>query len=186
MSDKKRAKSNYLVWLDLEMTGLDPEQHVIIEMATIITDNQLHWVENGPDLAIQYDAKRIEMEAWSKETHKKSGLIDRIAREGVPLKEAEEQTLAFVKRYCGAKETPLCGNSIGHDRRFLTKYMPTLHDHFHYRSIDVSSVKELVQRWFPNGPTLQKKQGAHRAMDDIRESVAEIQFYKERYFLSNP
>jgi oligoribonuclease len=159
---------------------------VIVEIATIVTDNQLNWVEDGPDLAVQYDSTLVEMEAWSKETHKKSGLTDRIEKEGVPLKEAEERTLAFVKRYCKMKETPLCGNSIGHDRRFLSKYMPELHDYFHYRSIDVSSVKELTQRWFPGGPSLPKKQGAHRAMDDIRESVAEIRFYKERYFIPNP
>jgi len=176
-------RGRYFVWLDLEMTGLDPEQHTIIEIATIVTDDQINVVAAGPDLAIAQSAEALRtMEAWSKKTHQKSGLIDRVRQDGVSLKEAEDQTLLFVRRYCGEKQSPLCGNSIGHDRRFLLKYMPTLHDHFHYRSIDVSTIKELVQRWYPQSAPPLKKKAAHRAMDDIQESISELLFYRATYF----
>ena len=169
------------------MTGLDPERHAIIEIATIITDDQINVVARGPDLAITQSAEVMRaMEAWSKKTHRKSGLIDRVRHDGVSLKEAEGQTLAFVRRYCGEKQSPLCGNSIGHDRRFLVKYMPALHDHFHYRNIDVSTIKELVQRWYPRGPSPLKKKAAHRAMDDIQESISELLFYRATYFKPSP
>jgi len=176
-------RGKYFVWLDLEMTGLDPERYTIIEIATIITDDQINVVATGPDLAIAQSTEALRtMEAWSKKTHQKSGLIDRVRGEGVPLKEAEEQTLEFVRRYCSEKQSPLCGNSIWHDRRFLIKYMPTLHNHFHYRNIDVSTIKELVQRWYPQGASPLKKKAAHRAMDDIQESISELLFYRATYF----
>jgi len=176
-------RGKYFVWLDLEMTGLDPERHAIIEIATVITDGQINIVAAGPDLAIAQSVEALRaMEAWSKRTHKKSGLLDRVQKEGLSLKEAEEQTLAFVRRYCGRKQSPLCGNSIGHDRRFLIKYMPTLHDYFHYRNIDVSTIKELVQRWYPKNSLPPKKKAVHRAMDDIQESISELLLYRVNYF----
>ena len=178
-----RGLGKYCVWLDLEMTGLNPERHAIIEIATVITDDQINIVAAGPDLAIAQSAETLRtMEAWSKKTHQKSGLLDRVREAGVPLEEAEEQTLAFVRHYCAEKEAPLCGNSIWHDRRFLVRYMPRLHDYFHYRNIDVSSIKELVQRWYPKGPPPLKKKAAHRAMDDIQESISELLFYRATYF----
>ncbi len=177
-----RDRGKYFVWLDLEMTGLDPEHHTIIEIATIITDDQINIVATGPDLAIAQSTEALRtMEAWSKKTHQKSGLLDRVREEGISMNEAEDQTLLFVRRYCGEKQSPLCGNSIGHDRRFLLKYMPTLHDYFHYRNIDVSTIKELVRGWYPQNPSPQKK-AAHRAMDDIQESISELLLYRATYF----
>jgi len=183
MSSPVRNRREHFVWLDLEMSGLDPESYSIVEIATIITDDQVNVVAVGPDLAIAQSQEALfAMEAWSKKTHRKSGLLDRIQSEGVSLKEAEAQTLAFVRTYCAEKQSPLCGNSIGHDRRFLLKYMPTLHNHFHYRNIDVSTIKELVQCWYPNAPSPLKKKSSHRAMDDIQESISELLFYRTTYF----
>lgn len=178
-----RSEMN-LVWLDLEMTGLDPDRCTIVEIATVITDSQLNIQAEGPALAIHHDSKSLStMEKWSRDTHKKSGLLRRVEESNITTRQAEEQTLDFIRQYCPEKTSPLCGNSIGHDRRFLERYMPTLFAYFHYRNIDVSTVKELVRRWYPNGLSAPMKKGNHLALDDIRESINELKFYREYYFV---
>jgi oligoribonuclease len=173
-----------LVWLDLEMTGLDPDQCSIVEIATVITDSQLNILAEGPAIAIHHDAKALsKMEKWSRDTHKKSGLLRRVEASFTTTREAEEQTLEFIRQYCPEKMSPLCGNSIGHDRRFLERYMPTLFAYLHYRNIDVSTLKELVRRWYQNGPSAPMKKGTHLALDDIRESINELKFYRDYYFV---
>ncbi len=174
----------HLVWLDLEMTGLNPNQYTIVEIATIITDSHLNIIEEGPVIAIHQDKGTLDkMEKWSRDTHTKSGLFQRIEESSTSMREAEEQTLTFVRRYCPKNRSPLCGNSIGHDRRFLERYMPTLFDYLHYRNIDVSTIKELVKRWYTKGPSAPAKAGKHLALDDIRESILELRFYRDNYFL---
>jgi oligoribonuclease len=175
-----------LVWMDLEMTGLEPAKHVIVEIATLVTDDELNVVAEGPDLVIhQPEDKLALMEPIVVEMHTKSGLLDAIRASTVSLDDAGAQTLDFIKQWVPeARKVPLCGNSIGMDRRFLDAYLPDIENWLHYRSIDVSSVKELVRRWYPgltNGRPY--KVGTHRALDDIRESVAELRFYRERVFL---
>ena len=172
-----------LVWVDLEMTGLDPEQDVIIEMATIITNADLEIVEEGPVFAIaQPQAKLDAMDEWNQTHHGASGLIERVQKEGVAEREAEAVTLAFLERHVEAGKAPLCGNTIGQDRRFLSRYMPTLEAHLHYRNIDVSSIKELARRWRPELLTGFTKQNQHTALADIRESIAELRYYREHFF----
>ena len=174
----------HLVWLDLEMTGLNPNEHTIVEIATIITDSHLNILEEGPVLAIHQDKTTLDnMEKWSRNTHTKSGLFKRIEESNISMEEAEVQTLQFVRRYCSEKKAPLCGNSIGHDRRFLERYMPTFFDYLHYRNIDVSTIKELVKRWYLKGPPAPTKAGSHLALNDIRESITELQFYRDQYFV---
>ena len=174
----------HLVWIDCEMTGLDPTHDTLLEIATIITDYDLQIVDRGPVLAIrQSDARLAGMDAWNRRTHKKSGLIDRVREEGVTLAEAERQTLAFVKRYCYARTAPLCGNSIGQDKRFLVKYMPTLHDFLHYKVVDVSSIKLLVAEWYGGRYESPEKKELHRALDDIEESIAELDYYRHHVFV---
>jgi oligoribonuclease len=181
---KSRRRDDCLVWIDCEMTGLDPERHVIIEIATLITDNDLNIVAEGPVLAIrQKESALRRMDDWCVRTHTASGLVERVRMEGVSAAEAERRTLAFVRRYCRIRTAPLCGNSIGQDRRFLVKYMPRLHEFFNYRSIDVSTVKLLVQRWYPGRYKAPPKQELHLALSDIRESIAELRFYREKVFI---
>ena len=168
------------------MTGLDPAKNVIVEIATLITDDELNVVAEGPDLVVHQpeDALAI-MEPIVVEMHTKSGLLDAIRTSTVTLDDAGAQTLAFIKQWVPeARKVPLCGNSIGMDRRFLDAHLPDIENWLHYRSIDVSSVKELVRRWYP-GLTSGRpyKVGTHRALDDIRESVAELRFYRERVFV---
>lgn len=173
-----------LVWLDLEMTGLEPDRCTIVEIATIITDSQLNILAEGPAIAIHQDQQALNtMEKWSRDTHTRSGLLKRVEASKISVREAEEQTLDFIRHYCPEKSSPLCGNSIGHDRRFLERYMPTMFAYFHYRNIDVSTIKELVRRWYPNGPQAPMKKGNHLALDDIRESINEMKFYREYYFV---
>ncbi len=172
--------------MDLEMTGLEPSKHVIVEIATIVTDDELNVVAEGPDLVVyQPEDKLALMEPIVVEMHTKSGLLDAIRASTVTLEDAGAQTLEFIKQWVPeARKVPLCGNSIGMDRRFLDAYLPDIENWLHYRSIDVSSVKELVRRWYPgltNGRPY--KVGTHRALDDIRESVAELRFYREKVFL---
>ena len=175
--------SKNLVWIDMEMTGLDPEKYTILEIATVITDSSLNPVAEGPCLAIHQDDDVLKnMEPWSIEHHGSSGLTQRVRESKISIKEAEDQTLAFIKRYCPEKITPLCGSSIHQDRRFLVKYMPQIHQYLHYRMIDVSAVKELVSRWYPFGPRPPAKAKNHLAMGDIQESIAELRFYREHYF----
>lgn len=177
--------SENLVWIDLEMTGLDPGQETIIEIATIITDSRLNIIAEGPNLAIHQDDDILEsMDEWNTTHHGESGLVDRVRASDIDMDAAEQQTLTFIKDFVGPNSAPLCGNSIHQDRRFLRKYMPHLQNYLHYRNIDVSSFKEVVTRWY--GPDLQppRKQNTHQAMDDIRESIEELRYYKEHIFIS--
>ncbi|HEX8616273.1 MAG TPA: oligoribonuclease [Thermoanaerobaculia bacterium] len=184
MPTKKSKK--HLVWIDCEMTGLDPATDCLLEIATIITDYDLNIVARGPVLAIrQSEATLAGMDAWNKRTHKKSGLLDRVRSEGVSVEEAEEETLKFVKRYCYAQMAPLCGNSIGQDKRFLAKYMPTFHEFLHYKVVDVSSIKVLVSEWYGGKYTSPKKKELHRALDDIEESIAELDYYRKNVFVKS-
>jgi len=176
---KVRRSRDYMVWVDCEMTGLDPGRHVILEIATIITDFDLDIVARGPELAIRASAARMKaMDPWPRKTHTASGLLERVALEGVTLAEAEMQTLRFVRKHCYANTAPLCGNSVWQDKRFLTKYMPAFQNFLHYRIVDVSSVKQLVAHWCPERKYAQAKTETHRALADIEESIAELASYK--------
>ncbi|MCY0988857.1 oligoribonuclease [Nannocystis sp. ILAH1] len=171
-----------LVWIDLEMSGLDPDHCQILEIAAIITDGDLNIVAEGPDLVIhQPDAVLDAMDEWCTRQHGNSGLTAAVKASTVALAEAEAQVLELVRSHCPPGKSPLCGNSIGHDRRFLIRYMPALVGHLSYRNIDVSSVKELVRRWYPTVSAPAKRE-THRALDDIRESIAELRFYREHVF----
>jgi oligoribonuclease len=174
-----------LVWMDLEMTGLDPARNVIVEIATLVTDDELEIVAEGPDLVVSCSTEALgEMDAVVRRMHTKSGLLDAIAASEVTLQEAGALTLAFIKEHVPEPRTvPLCGNSIGTDRRFLAAYLPEVEDYLHYRSIDVSTVKELARRWYPEALAgAPDKKAGHRALDDIRESVAELRYYRESVF----
>ncbi len=177
-------KSELMVWIDLEMTGLEPDECTIIEIATIITDGDLEVVATGPNLAIHQPDEVLEaMDEWNTTHHTESGLVARVRSSEVDLAEAQRRTLDFVKMYVKAKKAPLCGNTIGQDRRFLRAYMPDLEDYLHYRSVDVSSIKELVKRWYPKSKLPPKKKAAHLALDDIIESIAELRYYREHIFV---
>ena len=176
-----------LVWMDLEMTGLDPDRHVIIEVASLITNAQLEVLAEGPVLAIHRTPEQLAtMDAWNIGTHGKSGLLARIAASEVEIAEAERQTLAFIRRWVPKGMSPLAGNSIAQDRRFLRREMPKLDAYLHYRNVDVSTVKELVRRWYPDGPKPPEKRQAHQALDDIRESVEELRWYRDQVFVPPP
>jgi len=175
-----------MVWMDLEMTGLDHTSDVIVEIATLITDDDLEIIAEGPDLVVCTDeADLAKMDPFVVAMHTKSGLLEQISASTVTLEEAGEQTLAFIREHVpDARTVPLCGNSIGTDRRFLAAYLPEIEDYLHYRSIDVSSVKELVKRWYPDlDANRPRGQGSHRALDDIRESVKELAYYREHVFV---
>jgi len=172
-----------MVWLDCEMTGLDPEKEGIIEIATIITDGDLNILEEGPNLIIHQPLRLLKkMDEWNTTQHTKSGLVDAIKKSKVKAKDAERETLAFITKYCQPQKAPLCGNSIHHDRRFLIKYMPVLNAFLHYRNVDVSTIKAIVDRWYTKNKDLPKKKENHRALDDVRESIRELKFYRETYF----
>ena len=174
---------NNMVWIDLEMTGLDPDACTIIEIATLITNPNLDIMAEGPVFAIQTSEAQLEaMDEWNTTHHTASGLVERIRTEGVPMKVAERRTLQFIQEWVPQKTSPLCGNSVWQDRRFLWRYMRELESYLHYRLIDVSTVKELTSRWY--GPELQapRKDKAHLALDDIRESVAELRHYRATVF----
>jgi oligoribonuclease len=177
------AVPSNLVWMDLEMTGLDPEHDVILEMATIITDGDLNVVAEGPAFAVsQPEEKLAGMDEWNTQHHTASGLVHRVRTEGISPAEAEAVTLAFIERHVEKGQAPLCGNSIWQDRRFLARYMPTLESFLHYRMIDVSTVKELARRWSPDILGGFSKQSQHLALADIRESIAELAYYRSRFF----
>ena len=176
-----------LVWMDLEMTGLDHTSDVIVEIATLVTDDELNIVAEGPDLVVfQPDDVLAGMDPFVVDMHTRSGLLDHIKASTISLEEAGAETLAFIREHCPVERTvPLCGNSIGTDRRFLAAYLPEIEEYLHYRSVDVSSIKELVRRWYPDVLSQRGwKQGSHRALDDIRESVSELQLYRSMVFAS--
>ncbi len=175
--------SNNLIWIDLEMTGLDPAHDYIIEIATVVTDSALNVIAEGPVLAIHQDDEVLEaMDEWNTRQHGNSGLTERVRASTCTEAEAERQTLEFLQRYVPAGTSPMCGNSICQDRRFLARSMPELERFFHYRNLDVSSLKELAIRWAPEIAGALTKQSAHRAMEDILESVNELRYYREHLF----
>lgn len=183
--DEARRKG-LIVWMDMEMSGLDPERERILEIATIITDADLKVVAEGPELVIgQPESVLSAMDAWNRKHHGESGLLDRVRASSITEAQAEEQTLAFLRAWCDPKKSPLAGNSIYQDRRFLARYMPQIDDYLHYRLIDVSTIKELARRWFPSAlDRMPAKRNAHRAIDDIRESIDELRYYRRNVFRS--
>lgn len=174
--------SQHLIWIDLEMTGLNPETDRIIEIATIVTDKDLTILAQGPVIAVhQPDEALAAMDDWNQLHHGQSGLIDRVKASRIEDAEAEQLTIEFLKQWVPAKTSPICGNSIGQDRRFLVRYMPELEDYFHYRNLDVSTLKELAARWAPALKDGFKKQTKHQALDDIIESIEELRYYREHF-----
>ncbi|MEI6334020.1 MAG: oligoribonuclease [Methylococcaceae bacterium] len=172
----------HLIWIDLEMTGLNPDSDLIIEIATVVTDKDLTIVANGPVLAVhQSDAALAAMDEWNQKHHGQSGLIERVKASTINAAEAERLTLEFLKEWVPANTSPICGNSIGQDRRFLYRYMPTLEAYFHYRNIDVSTLKELAARWAPTVKDGFNKESKHQALDDIIESIEELRYYREHF-----
>jgi len=171
-----------LIWLDLEMTGLDPEADRIIEIATLVTDAQLNILAEGPVLAVkQSDALLETMDDWNQKHHGASGLINRVKNSTVSEDQAQRQTLEFLAKHSAKNQSPLCGNSICQDRRFMARYMPQLEAFFHYRNLDVSTLKELARRWKPEVYESLNKQSTHQAMDDIRDSVNELIHYRKHF-----
>jgi oligoribonuclease len=180
---------NVLVWMDLEMTGLNPTLDTIVEIATIVTDDALNVVAIGPDIVVhQPEDALAAMDQVVVEMHTRSGLLDEIRASTIGLAEAGERTLAFIKEHVPeAGKVPLCGNSIGMDRRFLTTYLPDIEHWLHYRSVDVSSLKELVKRWYPTiDHARHPKTGTHRALDDIQASIDELRYYRDHVFIAEP
>jgi len=169
-----------LIWIDLEMTGLDPMTDSILEIATLITDSQLNPLAEGPELAIRHPLERLQaMDDWNRNQHGKSGLWDRVLASTVSIEEAEARTLAFVGQWVPAGLSPICGNSICQDRRFLARLMPTLEGYFHYRNLDVSTLKLLARRWAPKIAAGISKNSTHTALSDIRDSVDELRYYRQ-------
>ena len=169
-----------LVWIDLEMTGLDTTRDSILEIATVVTDAELNILAEGPELAITHPLATLEaMDDWNRRQHGKSGLWKRVLEEGVPMAEAEARTLAFLERWVPANASPMCGNSICQDRRFLHRQMPALERHFHYRNLDVSTLKELARRWAPQVLGAISKEAAHTALSDVRDSISELRHYRQ-------
>ncbi|MBM6549717.1 oligoribonuclease [Marinomonas ostreistagni] len=172
-----------LIWIDLEMTGLEPETDTIIEIATIVTDKDLNVLGKGPNLAIhQSKATMDAMDEWCTTHHGQSGLTERVLTSEISMADAEAQTIAFLEQFVPAGKSPICGNSVGQDRRFLYRYMPKLEAFFHYRYLDVSTVKELAKRWKPEALEGFEKSGAHLALDDIIESIEELKHYRKTMF----
>lgn len=172
----------HLIWMDMEMTGLEPDTDKVLEIATIVTDKDLNILAEGPVLAIhQPDDVLAKMDEWCTRTHTASGLVDRVRSSTCTEAQAQAQTLAFLAEWVPAGCSPICGNSIGQDRRFLYRHMPELEQYFHYRYLDVSTLKELARRWKPEILAGFQKQGAHLALDDIRESIAELRYYREHF-----
>ncbi|SFT73813.1 oligoribonuclease [Pseudomonas marincola] len=174
--------SQNLIWIDLEMTGLDPDKDVIIEMATIVTDSDLNVLAEGPVIAVHQSEELLAgMDEWNTRTHGQSGLTQRVRESKISPAEAEAQTIAFLQEWVPQGKSPICGNSIGQDRRFLYRYMPALENYFHYRYLDVSTLKILAERWAPQLKEGFQKKGSHLALDDIRESIAELKYYRETF-----
>jgi oligoribonuclease len=174
--------SQHLIWIDLEMTGLNPDADVIIEIATIVTDKNLNIVAQGPVLAVHQSNEALAaMDEWNQTHHGQSGLIDRVKASTINNAEAELLTIEFLKLWVPENTSPICGNSISQDRRFLYRYMPKLEAYFHYRSIDVSTLKELAARWAPEVKDGFNKESTHQALDDIIESIEELRYYREHF-----
>ena len=174
--------SQHLIWIDLEMTGLNPDSDLIIEIATVVTDKDLNILAQGPVLAIhQSDAALAAMDDWNQKHHCESGLIDLVKASNINDAEAERLTIEFLKLWVPENTSPICGNSIGQDRRFLVRYMPKLEAYFHYRNIDVSTLKELAARWAPEVKNGFNKESTHQALDDIIESIEELRYYREHF-----
>ncbi len=175
--------ANNLIWIDLEMTGLDTDHDDIIEIATIVTDADLNILAEGPVMAIhQPDDRLSTMDEWNTRQHGQSGLVERVRQSTIDEAEAERLTIAFLEQYVPAKASPMCGNSICQDRRFMARCMPVLEAFFHYRNLDVSTLKELARRWNPAVAAGFTKESSHLAMDDIRDSIAELKYYREQLF----
>lgn len=179
------VNANNLIWVDLEMTGLNPDQDRIIEIATLVTDSELNVIAEGPVFAIhQSDAQLAGMDEWNTRQHNQSGLVQRVKESVIDEKKAEAATLEFLRKYTVEGKSPMCGNSVWQDRRFLSRYMPALEKYFHYRLIDVSTLKELALRWAPRVYNGVQKESRHLAMDDIRDSVNELRHYREHFLKS--
>jgi len=182
MASKGDVRRDRLVWIDLEMTGLDPDENVIIEIATIVTDAHLNILAEGPNIAVhQPESELAKMDEWNVTHHTANGLIEKVRASEIDNDAAAAATLEFLREWCEAGASPLCGNTIGQDRRFLRAQMPKLHDFFHYRSVDVTSMKEVIRRWYPSRSQYRKPSG-HRALDDIRGSIRELAYYRETFF----
>jgi oligoribonuclease len=172
----------HLVWIDMEMSGLDPDRDRVLEIALVVTDKHLELVEEGPVLVVhQDDAVLDAMDNWNKSTHGKSGLIDKVKASTLTEAEVEQRVLAFMKQHVGERQSPMCGNSICQDRRFLARHMPKLEAYFHYRNLDVSTLKELAARWRPELKEGFKKANNHTALADILESIEELKYYRDRF-----
>src|SRR5574343_1554719 len=175
--------ANNLIWIDLEMTGLDPDNDLIIEIATVVTDKNLNILAEGPVIAVhQSDAALAAMDEWNQKHHGESGLIQRVKWSTVGTVDAETLTLEFLKQWVPAKASPICGNSICQDRRFLYRHMPKLEAYFHYRNLDVSTVKELARRWYPDLLQRFTKKSSHLALDDVKDSIEELRYYRQYFF----
>lgn len=179
---QQASLADRLVWIDLEMTGLEPEHERIIEVATIVTDSDLNVIEEGPVIAVHQPDELLEaMDEWNTRTHTGSGLVARVRESAVNTAQAEQMTLEFLRQHVEAGASPMCGNSVHQDRRFLNSEMPELASFFHYRNLDVSTLKELARRWKPSILDGFKKQATHQALDDIRESIAELKYYRTHF-----
>lgn len=177
------ANDDNLIWVDLEMTGLDPDTDTVIEIATIVTDAELNILAEGPVRAIQCEPAMLNaMDEWNQTHHSASGLLERVKNSEHTMRDAERDTIAFLENWVGPGKSPMCGNSICQDRRFMARTMSELECYFHYRNIDVSTVKELVRRWQPDIASSFRKKNTHLALDDIRESIVELQVYREKVF----
>jgi oligoribonuclease len=183
MASALTDKSKTLIWIDMEMTGLEPDSDRIIEIATLVTDADLNIIAEGPVLAVhQSDAALAAMDEWNQRTHSGSGLVNRVRASTTGDAEAEQLTLEFLRQYADLRSSPMCGNSIHQDRRFMVRHMPQLEAFFHYRNLDVSTVKELARRWRPELASGFVKTGTHQALDDIHESINELKYYREHFF----
>ncbi|MGY3264940.1 oligoribonuclease [Lysobacter sp. HA35] len=179
MSDL-RTQGQRLIWIDLEMTGLDTDNDSILEIATVVTDAELNILAEGPELAIAHPVERLEgMDDWNRNQHRRSGLWERVVTQGVSMADAEARTVEFLAQWVAPNASPMCGNSICQDRRFLHRLMPRVEKHFHYRNLDVSTIKELARRWAPQVSSGVHKESAHTALSDVRDSIAELRHYRQ-------
>ncbi|QEI05496.1 oligoribonuclease [Pigmentiphaga aceris] len=179
---ESKPNDSHLIWLDMEMTGLDPEKERIIEVAIVVTDSNLETVAEGPTLVIHQSDEQLDaMDNWNKSTHGRTGLIDKVKASTLTEAQAEDQLIAFLQQYVPAGKSPMCGNSISQDRRFMFRYMPRLEEFFHYRNLDVSTLKELCKRWQPEVYKGFQKKNPHEALADIYESIAELKYYRANF-----